>query len=64
MNSSNEILKLITFIRVGAHYYYPEWGCYVEFFPIMDGKLLACLGIQPTTLDLSSQSGAIHHHHS
>jgi len=45
---------------VTADYYYPDWGCLVDFFCF--SGLKSCwhrrLGIEPVTLDLSSQSGA------
>jgi len=45
---------------VTADYYYPDWGCLADFF--CDSSLKNCWfgwpGIEPTTLDLSSQSGA------
>jgi len=49
------IMSLVT-----ADYNYHDWGCLVNFFAGVE-KLLAWLGIEPTTLDLSSQSSALDH---
>jgi len=43
-------------VYVTADYHYPDLGCLVDFFAIQVEKLIA--GIEPTTLDLCSQSGA------
>jgi len=43
---------------VTADYYYTEWGYLADFFAIQDGKIAGygMAGIEPTTLDLSSQT--------
>jgi len=62
MDSSNDyILKIFSFIRVSADYYYPEWGCLVDFFAIMGWTIAGMSKIEPTTLDLDSKSGAFEH---
>jgi len=43
---------------VTADYYYPDRGCLFDFLPFGVEKLLTWQGIEQTTLDLSSQSGA------
>jgi len=46
---------------VTADYYYPNWECLVDFFAIRGWKIAGTawgLNFEPTTLDLSSQSGA------
>jgi len=40
---------------VTADYYFPDWGCCVDFFQFGVEKLLEWLRIEPTTLDLSTQ---------
>jgi len=44
---------------VAADYFYPDWGCLVDFFCNLGLKNCwrGQQGIEPTTLDLSSQSG-------
>jgi len=43
-----------------ADYYYPDWECLVDFFcnPGLKNCWHGWPGIEPPTLDLSSQSGA------
>jgi len=45
-------------IEVYGHavYYYPDWGCFCN--PGLKNCWNGRLGIEPTTLDLCSQSGA------
>jgi len=44
-----------------ADFYYPDRECLVNFLQSWVEKLLAWPGIEPTTKDLSSQSGAFDH---
>jgi len=43
---------------VTTDYYYPDWGCLVDFFCNL-GLKNCCPGIEHTTLEPSSQSGAL-----
>jgi len=56
-HAMNIIISMVT-----ADYYYPDWAYAVLMF-LQAGieKVLVWLGIEPVTLDLSSQSGAYDH---